>query len=244
MSKQILSDDLLKEAVAKAFDMEAAAYKKMAEQAEEHQFSTEYREKLQELSKERPDSKKHKIVKFSRKSIWMRIAVVAVLVMAMGATVLAVEPLRIKAYRMMEKLFPDHTDVTFEEIKEEMNSQAKEFNPGDYPRKLKKVPEGYTLVNEEENVKLFSIMQIYLNEKEQDIVYQQVPIDYSNGWTITSDGTKAKELQVCGKKAYLFTDENKYHTIVFVKDGFSYLLGGYEEVDDLVACLESVFEEE
>lgn len=244
MSKIVLTDELLKEAAMKAMKIEASVYGKVADQAEEHGFSEEHEKKMRELVEKNLGKARSKHTS-KRMSLRIRIALVAVIVMMMGSmTVLAVEPLRVKVYRMVERLFSDHTDVTFEEIEEEINSQAKEFNPEDYPRKLKKVPEEYRLIDEIINEDLFFIMQTYMNDKEQDIVYQQVPIEYSNGWNITSDGTKAREILIHGEKGYLLTDEKKYHTIVFTKDGFSYLLGGYEEIDDLTACLESVFEDE
>lgn len=247
MSKSILTDELLKEAAAKAMKIECAVCEKRAAQEESHEFSREHERRIRELVRENCGKIKTKPARHrgNGMSLRIRIALVAAVVMLMGSmTVLAVEPLREKVYQMIERIFPDHTDVTFEEVEKETDSQVRAFAPEDYPRELQKVPKGYKLTDEEKDPDLFFLMQIYMNDKEQDIVYQQVPVDYSSGWDITSDGTEAKEVLVCGEKAHLITDEKKYRTIIFTKDGFAYMLEGYEEVDDLVECLESVFEED
>ncbi len=247
MSKIILTDELLKEAAAKAMKIECAVYEKYTAQEEEHEFSKEHERRIRELVRENCGKGKEKSGKYrgNRVSLRIRIAFVAVVVLMMGSmTVLAVEPLRTKLYQMIERIFPDHTDITFEEVKEEVNSQVREFAPEDYPRELRKVPEGYKLTNEEKQPELFFLMQIYMNDKEQAIVYQQVPIDYSDGWDISSNGTDAQEVSVCGEKAYLIIDDKKYRTIIFTKDGFAYMLGGDEDVEVLIDCLESVFEDD
>ena len=144
MSKIILTDELLKEAAAKAMKIECAVLEKCAAQEEEHEFSKEHERRIRELVRGNCGKAKVKPAKDrgNGMSLRIRIAFVAVVVMMLGSmTVLAVEPLREKVYQMIERIFPDHTDITFEEVKEEVNSQVREFAPEDYPRELRKVPE-------------------------------------------------------------------------------------------------------
>ena len=160
-------------------------------------------------------------------------------------TVLAVEPLREKVYQFVEHLFSDHTYIEFKKNEEEEDSQIRTFNPDDYPRKPKWIPEGYSLSFEDDVPEVFSFAQVYWNGDKQ-IVYEQIAMEYSDGWGMTSDGTPAEEIMIGDRKAYMLTDEGGYHNIILEEDGFAYCVGGNVNVDVeiLVKCFESVFEEE
>lgn len=156
MSKIILTDELLKEAAAKAMKIECAVLEKCAAQEEEHEFSKEHERRIRELVRGNCGKAKVKPAKYRSNgmSLRIRIAFVAVVVMMMGSmTVLAVEPLREKVYQMIERIFSDHTEVSFEEIEQEIRAGAVEADMENYPRRLKKVPEGYTLFSEEDVMK-------------------------------------------------------------------------------------------
>lgn len=250
MSKIVLTDELLKEASMKAMKIEASVYGKIADQAKGHEFSEEHEKKIRELVRQNlgKAGSEHTRHASKRMSLRIRIALVAVVIMIMGSmTVLAVEPLRIKVYRMVERLFSDYTDVTFEEIEKEIRARSKAADMENYPRRLKKVPEGYTLFLEEdfmkEEVELPDFTQGYKNSKDQNLWYSQTLTELYDV-SITSDGTPAKRIKVGNDQAYLFTDEDNYHGIILEKDGFVYTMGGYDEVDELIACLESIFEDE
>lgn len=181
MSKIILTDELLKEAAAKAMKIECAVLEKCAAQEEEHEFSKEHERRIRELVRGNCGKAKVKPAKYRSNgmSLRIRIAFVAVVVMMMGSmTVLAVEPLREKVYQMIERIFSDHTEVSFEEIEQEIRAGAVEADMENYPRRLKKVPEGYTLFSEEDVMKnpelelpIFS--QGFINSKDQNLWYSQ-----------------------------------------------------------------------
>ena len=44
-----------------------------------------------------------------------------------------------------------------------------------------------------------------------------------------------------GDKAYLITDKSKYHYVIYPYEGDVYSLAGYNEVDELVETLETIF---
>ena len=145
MSKIILTDELLKEAAAKAMKIECAVLEKCAAQEEEHEFSNEHERRIRELVRENCGKAKAKSGKYrgNRVSLRIRIAFVAVVIMMMGSmTVLAVEPLREKVYQMIERIFSDHTEVSFEEIEQEIKAGAVEADMEKYPRRLKKFRKG------------------------------------------------------------------------------------------------------
>lgn len=251
MSKIILTDELLKEAAAKAMKIECAVLEKCAAQEEEHEFSKEHERRIRELVRGNCGKAKVKPAKYRSNgmSLRIRIAFVAVVVMMMGSmTVLAVEPLREKVYQMIERIFSDHTEVSFEEIEQEIRAGAVEADMENYPRRLKKVPEGYTLFSEEDVMKnpelelpIFS--QGFINSKDQNLWYSQDLTELYEV-SITSDGTPAKRIKVGNDEAYLFTDEKNYHGIILQKEGFVYTIGGYDDVEVLIDCLELVFEDD
>lgn len=250
MSKIILTDELLKEAAAKAMKIECAVLEKCAAQEEEHEFSKEHERRIRELVRGNCGKAKVKPAKYRSNgmSLRIRIAFVAVVVMMMGSmTVLAVEPLREKVYQMIERIFSDHTEVSFEEIEQEIRAGAVEADMENYPRRLKKVPEGYTLFSEEdfmkEEVELPDFTQGYENSIGQNLWYMQILTELYEV-SLTSDGTPAKRIKVGNDDAYLFTDESNYHGIILQKEGFVYTIGGYDDVEVLIDCLESVFEDD
>ncbi len=156
--------------------------------------------------------------------------------------------MREKVYQMIERIFSDHTEVSSEEIEQEIKAGAVEADMEKYPRRLKKVPEGYTLFSEEDVMKdselelpIFS--QGFKNSKDQNLWYSQDLTELYEV-SITSDGTLAKRIKAGNDEAYLFTDEKNYHGIILQKDGFVYTIGGYDDVEVLIDCLESVFEDD
>ena len=245
MSKMILTDELLKEAAAKAMKIECAVYEKYAAQEEEHEFSKEHERGIRELVRENCGKAKAKSGRYrgNRVSLRVRIAFVAVVVMMMGSmTVLAVEPLREKVYQMIERIFSDHTEVSFEEIEQEIDEQKIGVTPENFVvRKLTKVPVQYRLESDEKDDIFFDYYANYMDEKGRALNYHQQAIDYVDTWVLTSDGESAKRIVVNGESAYLLSDTDGWKIILYLKDGCLYKLGGYEECDDLINILESAF---
>ncbi len=243
MSKSILTDELLKEAAAKAMKIECAVYEKCAAREEEHEFSREHERRIRELVRENCGKIKTKPARHrsNRMSLRIRIALVAVVVMMMGSmTVLAVEPLREKVYQMIERIFSDHTDVSFEEIGKELDEQKTEITSENFVvRKLTKVPAQYKLEKDEKSDIYFEYYANYVDEQGRALNYHQQAIEYVDIWTLTSNGERAKRIVVNGENAYLLTDTDGWKIILYLKNGYLYKLGGYEETNKLIEILES-----
>lgn len=255
MSKILLSEELLKDAVKKACETENAVYDKMIVDEEEYVFSDELKKNIIELSKKEDSTKDAGIISYSagrlsKKSLRFKIVLVAVIIMLLGSmTVVAVGPIRAKVYKMVEKFFSGYTDVTFEEVEEEtekseIDSESRTFNPVDFPKRINWIPEGYTLFKEDVVEEVYFIAQVYQEDPAKPIIYQQMALEYSTGWNISSDGTTAKEILIGDEKGKLISDEYGYHSIVLEKEGFAYYIGGKVEVEVLIKCLQSVFEKE
>ncbi len=261
MSKKISSEDILREVILELCELENAAYDNMAKEEEEHIFSEKFEKEMEELieagakgsiDKDKDaDIIKYPVRNWLRKKSWMyKIALFAAIIFMTGSvTVMAVAPIREKVYKVVEKLFPNHADLTFEEVgegQEEGDSEDRTFDPADYPKKMNWVPEGYIFEYEDPIPEVYDMTQSYYNisDPKKNILFQQSVIEYCGGIGITSDGTPAEEVEVCGEKGYYYKDEYGYHIIIFLKDGFCYFMGGYEDKEILIKCLESVFEEE
>lgn len=250
MSKEILPDNLLKEAVAKAWAIENGVYDRQEAETPEHTFSDEYRQRMEwMLDGKQVDSgqaegkteRKGYVVK--NKSLRIKILLVAVIVMMLGSmTVLAAEPLREKLYQMVELLFSDHTDVSFEEVTRESDSQDQENSPGNFKvRKLTKVPSKYKKESANKDYVFFDYMESYTDEKGHAMHYRMAPAEDFTV-SVTSNGKSAKTISFRGEKAHLLADDGGWQTIFYVKDGYVYELGGYEEADELIRILESAFD--
>lgn len=257
MNNILLPEDILREAVQGACKRENAAYDKLVTEREKPVFSHNFEKNIVKLKKEIKHTKTADIIEyphttFPRKRMRLKLALIAIIIMMFGSmTVMAVEPIREKVYQIIETLFPDHTDISFKEVEEdtqenETDSQAGNFNPADFPKKLKWVPEGFEIYREHVDNMSFTVFQFFdTSNSQQDfqqIEYQQVTLEDSSGWSFTSDGTPAKDIEVNGEKANLYTDEGGYLSIVMIKEGFAYYIGGNVEAEVLIKCLESALE--
>lgn len=248
MSREVMSKDVMKDALRKSMEIKLAAYEKKIEKEEDHAFSEEYRKTMDAMVRTGERKEKNNIVRYAsrRKSLRFKVALVAAIIMLMGSmTVLAVEPVREKVYQMIEKIFSDHTDILFENTKsEENNFETK----GVYPRKLKTIPEGYEFVKEEDfsDIDILQFTQIFQNEKGENLIYDQIEIEEfaDSGVSVTSNGEPAKEVSVCGEAARELIDQGGYRTIIYEKDGFVYMISGFLEEKELITCLENAFIEE
>lgn len=245
MSKEILTDELLKEAVAKAFEMESSMYERMAGSAGEHEFSPEYRQRMEALAAPRGDGK---VKGFGKRRKWLRIAAAAVIFIVMsGTAVSAIDPMHEKMYEMLEFTFPDHTEISFKELADDEEAKGKEITSENFQVRRLKAPPEYTKVKVSTNYYFKSYSECYDDGNGYCMYYEQYDMKMladSAGWTVTSNGEKAKTISVDGKKAYLITDDYDYHSIIYIRDGYLYNISGHGDAGKLVRMLESAFEEE
>lgn len=248
MSKDIISDELLRKAVARAIEIESAMYERKFALEKEHSFSGKYAEQMKGLLVELDETKEcseSKITDYSVKKISTRVKIllIAAIVMLLGALTVTAEPMREFIYQLKETIFPDNTEVNFEELGNRMSEEETTVTPETFVcRKPNKVPENYKL-NYEEYVEIMCDYTVsWINQDEQALIYQQVAVGYFDTWSISADGNKAKTIGVNGEIAYLLVDKNDFYTILYPCEGYVYALSGLEEVDVLVEILESTFE--
>lgn len=246
MSREVVSKDIMKEALRKSMEIKLAAYEKKIEKEEDHIFSEEYRKHMDRMLQTEESKEENRTIRYrsKRKSLRLKIALVAAIIMLMGSmTVLAVEPIREKLYEMIEKIFPDHTDITFGEIEEAIGAEKRAITSDNFEiKRLENVPEQYEVEYEEAVPEVCDYMLIYTDAEENSIIYQQQAIEYIDVWSITSDGTAAEKISIHGDVGYALEDEKEWRTIIYPCDGYVYSLSGNEEVEVLVDILETIFE--
>lgn len=249
MSKEILTEELLREAVAKAFEMESLAYGHMAEKAGEHEFSPEYRQRMEELAAApKGGSAKSEKKGSGRKRKWLRIAAAAVIFIAVsGTAVSAIDPLHEKVYELLEFTLPDHTDISFNELVDDEPSKGKVITPETFQVRRLNAPPEYKKdrVYADCDV-LLDYMEGYTDEEGWTMFYEQMTMKTAldTSFSISSNGEKAKTIYIDGKKAYLITDDNSYRCILYVRDGYLYSISGHGDADKLAGMLESLFAQE
>ncbi|MDO5591205.1 MAG: DUF4367 domain-containing protein [Lachnospiraceae bacterium] len=232
------NEELFREAIARACEQESKYYEENTKDVK-HQFSLRHRIRMWRL-KRRFLSKKSK----KRKSGILlqkrfrpgRVAVAASLLIAMSMTTFAMEPVREGIYRMIEKCFSDHTDISFEKMESEIldeNTEIKKFKP----QKLEYVPKGYKLEGEEVDETFFMYSADYVGINKRPLYYIQTGIEHFD-FNISSNGKGIEKIEVKDKKGYWVKDVNNWNTLLYVEDGYVYMLSGHENIDCLVKTLE------
>jgi len=245
MSKNIISDELLKKALARAVAMENVIYAKQFEVEREHTFSGKYVEQMKEILAELDKEPENTDIKFeayhvSKKSARIKILLIAAIVMLLGTITVVAEPVRSKISQFVETVFGNHSNVGF------TRSENMEVDLSEYPKELKGIPKGYELKKEDnalETSNSYYYLQIYENQNGHQIMFQQKLAEslVDSNWSITSDGTPAEETKINGIEAYILKDEVNYYSIIFQKDGFAYLIGGSENKEILIHCVKETF---
>ena len=118
MSKEILSDELLKESLKKAQEVKSARYEEQISQSRQHTFSREYRMRIKKLENEADYKVLDHKAEFKttsyvakKENLKLKILLVAIIVMLMGSiTALAVEIWEAYENEIIEWNFFDDTD--------------------------------------------------------------------------------------------------------------------------------------
>ena len=246
MGENRIPDDIFKQAVEKAREIETSIFEKRFKDTDKHSFSEKYLERMQILKIGERAANDSKIENYfvKKKSTKVKILLIAAIVMLLGTLTVTAEPVKEFIYQLKETIFPDNTEVSFEELGNRMGEEEAIVTPETFVcRKPKKVPDNYKIVYEEYVEVMCDYTVSWINQDEQALIYQQVAVGYFDTWSITSDGNKAETIGVNGEVAYWLVDENNCNTILYPYEGYVYALSGFEEVNVLVEILQSTFEE-
>ena len=151
-------------------------------------------------------------------------------------TAFAIEPIREGIYQLIEKCFSDHTDISFEKVQSEIKGQEEEIKEFK-PQKLEYVPEGYVLENEETDEEIYYYSMCFVDKKDTPLYYIQMGIEYFD-FTVSSNGERIEKVDVKNKQGYWVKDTDGWNKLLYVKDGYVYMLSGHENIENLISILE------
>lgn len=240
----MISEKMMKIAVSEAFQMENKIYDEWIKDVPDHEFSEEYYDKMKKLTGKNLNRNVNKEKQTSQRipRVKLRYLLIAALLAALTCgTVMAVEPLREKVMQIIERRFSDHTDVTFEQVKDRMEKEKK--MPDEFVKvEPAYVPEGYALESTDVDEDLYWYSEVYSNKEGVSFIFAQKPVEDFQNVSITSDGSKAEIVSINGKEGYLLQDEYGDCTLLFVQDGNVYMLAGTVEPETLIDIMKKTFE--
>lgn len=256
MEMNRISDELLREAVKQACEREGIYYEEFTKDAKHH-FSIRHQIRMRRLYRKMKRKKAEEPVDRYRVYTYpitetdnrrqfastrlprLRprfLLIVILLMISMSMTVFAIEPIREGIYQLIEKCFSDHTDISFEKVQSEIKGQEEEIQEFK-PQKLEYVPEGYVLENEETDETFLMYSADYNGADEYPLYYIQMGIEYFD-FKVSSNGERIEKVDVKNKQGYWVKDTNGWNKLLYVKDGYVYMLSGHENIENLINILE------
>lgn len=256
MEMNRISDELLREAVKQACEREGTYYEEFTKDAKHH-FSIRHQIRMRRLYRKMMRKKAEESVDRYRVYTYpitetdnrrqfastrlprLRprfLLIVILLMISMSMTVFAIEPIREGIYQLIEKCFSDHTDISFEKVQSEIKGQEEEIKEFK-PQKLEYVPEGYVLENEETDEEIYYYSMCFVDKKDTPLYYIQMGIEYFD-FTVSSNGERIEKVDVKNKQGYWVKDTDGWNKLLYVKDGYVYMLSGHENIENLISILE------
>ena len=256
MEMNRISDELLREAVKQACEREGTYYEEFTKDAKHH-FSIRHQIRMRRLYRKMKRKKaeepvdRYRVYTYPitetddrRQFVSTRVPrlrprlflIVVLLMVGMSMTAFAVEPIREGIYQLIEKCFSDHTDISFEKVQSEIKGQEEEIKEFK-PQKLEYVPEGYVLENEETDEEIYYYSMCFVDKKDTPLYYIQMGIEYFD-FTVSSNGERIEKVDVKNKQGYWVKDTDGWNKLLYVKDGYVYMLSGHENIENLISILE------
>ncbi len=234
-----ISDDRMKAAIKKACAIEDEIYDKQTG-GEEHVFSEQYRKKMQILLIEdiRNEEQDSNDTKRKGRIPPKRYIAVAILIAAfISSSVFAGDFIRNQFVKIYEKLYPDHTNIWFENDFEESESESRAEEAFEIHR-LEYVPDEYELISEESNEDFYDYSSYYSTPDEEKILlYTQTSIKYAD-MIVSSDGESAVPIIINEKESYYIRDESGHNSVIYIGEDYIYLISSNENVEDIIKIIE------
>jgi len=233
MGDKRISDEILKQAVEKAREIETSIFEKRFKDTDKHSFSEKYLERMQILKMGKREENNSKIANYSvkKRSTKVKILLIAAIVMLLGALTVTAEPVQEFIFQIKEKLFLDHTDISVEQMEIKVDEAVnKEMF---IVRVLEYVPEGYEITEELKDDTKFEYSAKYSNSDNQILTYEQKPIAYIDSIVEELSDLDKNDLSINDEQIYLFKDENEYNIYVHERGSYVYVIRGILELEEL-----------
>lgn len=88
-------------------------------------------------------------------------------------------------------------------------------------------------------MKKFTIIlsMCFVDKKDTPLYYIQMGIEYFD-FTVSSNGERIEKVDVKNKQGYWVKDTDGWNKLLYVKDGYVYMLSGHENIENLISILE------
>lgn len=93
------------------------------------------------------------------------------------------------------------------------------------------------LENEETDEEIYYYSMCFVDKKDTPLYYIQMGIEYFD-FTVSSNGERIEKVDVKNKQGYWVKDTDGWNKLLYVKDGYVYMLSGHENIENLISILE------
>lgn len=234
-------DKLLKQALE---EMVKEDYESRPKELPEHQFSVKFRRKMKQVfrmleSQEGNGANKssdsllelYRPIRSKRK--WIALALL--ILMLVGGSVIAAEPIKqwLNGFRI-EKT-EDHVRIQNDEAQEDVGKDRGEFRK----YRLTEVPEGFTLKFEKYEEEFQKYYITYANSEEEVLFLKQIWQENGAPENLTSDVESLEDVKVNGFTGY-YIEDDKIGSIIISNGVYKVVLSGTFSREELIKLAEKL----
>lgn len=234
-------DKLLEQAFE---EMIKEGYDKRPKDLPRHQFSFEFRRKMKQVFQKFETQEKNGATKsddsllelyrpIRSKRRW--IAVALLILMLVGGSVIAAEPIIqwLNGFRIEQR--SDHVRIQNEQVQEN-----EEEDRGDFRKyRLMEVPEGYTLESEKYEKEFQKYFVTYANSDEEVLFLKQVWQESRASENLTSDIERLEGVKMNGFTGY-YTEDNGVGSLIISNGVYKLVLDGTFSKEELIKLAEKL----
>lgn len=224
MDNKYISDDLLYQLVPKAEEL--LLNQIPSDEEIDHKFSKCFERKMKKLIK---DSKRSNAAKMLRKIAMIFFVVLSIL----SISIVSVEALRVRAFRVIKKIYEEFTQIKFEYYDEPVDQE----DIGFIVMKPYYLPEGYEEIDCIEMDT--AVIIIYENQQEGQIIYRQNKIEEYGTTIIDTEDVEIQDIRIKGNEGQIIIKGERNH-IVWFSDEYHYSIISTVGRKELIKIAESI----
>ncbi len=219
-------------------------YENRPEVIPEHKFSLKFRWKMHRILRKmktgketREDGKGHSLMGLYRSvhSRKRRMVILLLVIMVLGGTAFATEPVIRWLCNYYVDQYDDHVKIQRDNTEESEDKERGTF------RKyyLTEVPEGYSLKTEDfdEEVERYAIT--YINDKEEVLLFKQTWQEDGRSENLTSNKEDLKDVEVNGFTGY-YVEDQEIGTLILSNGIYRLVLNGNFSKEELIEIASKV----
>lgn len=222
-----MANDILREALIISMERELETVPSGKNLNEYHSFSFEFEKNMKQVIKK----SKVKYININRFRIRKSIVAASLIIFIFAAS-MSVEAVRVPMIKLTETIYTEFSEILFNnEENIEVPRTIEDIYVPSY------IPEGYTLTEESEDMKLMHYM-VYTNEEDQIIYVDQYTLGVS--MSVDTEGITTEEITIKGMNGIIYT--KKGLTTIIVNDNkYVHMISGYESREEIIKIMESLY---